>query len=64
MQENKTGLTVDEDDKLQDAFIQAVRIEIRKKKIKGSPIAKYDARSKKAYIQYSDGRKVYFDGTE
>jgi len=50
----------DEDDgKLTEKFRMAVKLELKKKKILGIPIAKYDVKRKKAYLEYADGRKEY-----
>lgn len=49
----------DPDDELQEKFVKAVELAILKKKIKGVPVAKYDAVNKRAYIEYSDGRVEY-----
>jgi hypothetical protein len=50
----------DEDDgTLTENFKMAVKLELKKKKILGLPIAKYGAKRKKAYLEYADGRKEY-----
>ena len=40
-------------------FKLAVKQEIEKKKALGVPIAKYDVKSGKAYLEYADGKKEY-----
>ena len=52
------GLT---DDELTMRFIEAIRIENEKKRIKGVPIAGYDTILNKAYLEYSDGTRKYAD---
>jgi len=51
--------TDQEDYELTEKFKMAVKLELKKKKILGIPIAKYDAKRKKAYLEYTDGRRVY-----
>lgn len=48
-----------EDSELTKKFRMAVKLELKKKKILGIPIAKYDARRKKAYLEYADGKREY-----
>ena len=40
-------------------FKEAIRLEIEIKKIQGLPVAKYDIETKRAYLEYPDGRKEY-----
>lgn len=40
-------------------FKLAVKQEIEKKKALGVPIAKYDVKNGKAYLEYADGKKEY-----
>lgn len=47
------------DDELDKRFIEAVRIDNEIKKIKGTPIAKYDYEKKAPYLEYPDGRREY-----
>lgn len=47
------------DDELTERFKAAVHINDEIKKIKGVPVARYDAGSKKAYLEYPDGRREY-----
>lgn len=47
------------DNELTFRFQEAVRIDTEIKKIKKLPIAKYDAKLKRAYIEYPDGRIEY-----
>lgn len=47
------------DDEMTRLFIEAVRLENEKKKIKGVPIAGYDDEKQLAYLEYSDGRREY-----
>lgn len=36
-------------------FRKAVELEIEKKRLLGLPIARYDVKTKKAYLEYPDG---------
>lgn len=47
------------DDEMTRLFRESVRIETEVKKIKGVPIPMYDAKMKRAYLLYSDGRREY-----
>ena len=47
------------DEELTERFKEAIRIENEIKKIKGTPIAGYDAEQKKAYLEYPDGSREY-----
>ncbi|MBE5936097.1 MAG: hypothetical protein E7262_10025 [Lachnospiraceae bacterium] len=47
------------DEELTKRFKEAVRIENEIKKIKGVPIAKYDKKLNKPYLEYPDGRREY-----
>ena len=38
---------------------QAVKAAIKKAKVCGAPVAKYDAEAQKAYLEYADGRREY-----
>ena len=48
-----------EDEEMTKLFREAVKWEIKKSKLKGLPIARYDGRKKKGYLEYPDGRRVY-----
>ena len=50
------------DDELTLRFKEAIRIDNEIKRIKGTPIAGYDAVSKRAYLEYPDGRIEYVAG--
>lgn len=47
------------DDELTERFKEAIRIDNEIKRIKGTPIAKYDREKKCAYLEYPDGRREY-----
>ena len=47
------------DDTLTTLFRMAVRHAIEEKLAKGLPVARYDKASKKAYLEYPDGRREY-----
>lgn len=50
------------DDELTERFKESIRIDNEIRKIKGLPVAKYDDKSKKAYLEYPDGRRQYVGG--
>ena len=47
------------DDELTVRFKESIRIDNEIRKIKGLPVAKYDKVTKRAYLEYPDGRKEY-----
>ena len=47
------------DDELTRRFEEAIRIDEEIKRVKGTPVARYDAKGKKAYLLYPDGRIQY-----
>jgi len=51
-----TGINADEVSK---AFKEAVKQDIARKKNKGLPIARYDTKSKRAYLENADGSREY-----
>lgn len=53
------GIISKNDEEMDKRAIAAVRSAIKKAEICQKPIAKYDARKKKAYVQYTDGVKEY-----
>lgn len=48
-----------EDIEEQELFIQAVKMAKKRMALKGLPIAKYDYRSKRAYLEYPDKSRKY-----
>ena len=50
------GLT---DDEMTERFKESIRIDNEIRKIKGAPTAKYDTKTKRAYLEYPDGRREY-----
>ena len=50
------GLT---DDELTERFKESIRIDNEIRRIKGLPTAKYDVQTKRAYLEYPDGRIEY-----
>lgn len=50
------GLT---DDEMTERFKESIRIDNEIREILGAPTAKYDAKTKRAYLEYPDGRRVY-----
>ena len=47
------------DEELDEVFEKAAKLVIEKKRIKGIPIAGYDTVTKRPFIEYPDGRRVY-----
>ena len=47
------------DDELTERFKQSIIIDDEIRKIKGLPVARYDAETKRAYLEYPDGRREY-----
>ena len=60
MEDNELDITCGmTDDEMTERFIAAVRIADEIKRIKGVPIARYDGKNKRVYLEYPDGRKEY-----
>ena len=57
----KMKSTNKEDRKMTQLFKLAVKQEIEKKKALGIPVARYDAKNGKAYLEYADGRREYVE---
>ena len=53
----RTGVISDNDNEMDNRAIAAVTIAIKKTKILGKPIAKYDKETGTAYLEYADGRR-------
>ncbi len=51
----------DNTDELTVRFRNAVMLERVKKKLLGIPVARYDKETRRAYLEYPDGRRVYED---
>lgn len=47
------------DEEILRRFKEAIRLDEKARRIQGFPQARYDARSKKAYLLYPDGRREY-----
>lgn len=47
------------DEELTQRFKESIRIDNEIRRIKGLPVAKYDPKTKKAYLEYPDGRREY-----
>ena len=47
------------DEELTVRFKESIRIDNEIRRIKGSPVAKYDKVEKKAYLEFPDGRREY-----
>jgi len=52
------GLT---DDELTERFKASIRIDNEIRRIKGLPTAKYNGKTKQAYLEYPDGRIEYIN---
>lgn len=50
------------DDELTRRFKESIRIDDEIRRIKGLPVARYDSKVKKAYLEYPDGRREYVEG--
>ena len=49
------------DEELTYRFNEAIRIDEEIRKIKGLPVARYDSKEKRAYLEYPDGRREYVE---
>ena len=49
------------DEELTERFKASIRIDNEIKRVKGTPIAGYDVKSRRAYLEYADGRREYAD---
>ncbi|MFQ8664977.1 hypothetical protein [Anaerostipes caccae] len=58
MMMQKNGFDIS-DEEMDARFNLAVDRAIQKAKIMGKPVAKYDEKLKKAYLEYPDGRREY-----
>lgn len=47
------------DEELTQRFKESIRIDDEIRKIKGLPVARYDKETKRAYLEYPDGRREY-----
>lgn len=47
------------DEELTRRFKEAIRINKEISKIKGLPIAEYDDKTRRAYLEYPDGKREY-----
>ena len=47
------------DDELTERFKAAIRIDEEMRRIKGLPVARYDDKAKRAYLEFPDGRREY-----
>ena len=53
-----------EDELTTKLFQEAVKAAIKKNKLLGVPIARYDGRRKLAYLEYPDKSRVYYERTK
>ncbi|MBR6380603.1 MAG: hypothetical protein IKS07_02865 [Lachnospiraceae bacterium] len=47
------------DEELTVLFKESIRIDDEIRRIKGLPVARYDDETKRAYLEYPDGRREY-----
>jgi len=60
MSEYKVNDQIGQEDMEQVKSIQkGVRLQVKLNQIKGSPVARFDVKSKRAYLEYPDGRREY-----
>ena len=50
------------DEEMTRRFNESIRIDNEIRRIKGLPVAKYDDETKRAYLEYPDGRREYVGG--
>ena len=51
------------DEEITRRFKEAIRIDEEIRKIQGIPQPRYDEKTKRAYLEYADGRKEYVGQT-
>ena len=60
MEENELDSTYGlSDDELTERFKAAIRMDDEVRRIKGLPVARYDDKSERAYLEFPDGRREY-----
>ena len=62
MTENRYIINPDigkEDDDEVEIIKKGVRLQVKMNKLNGSPVARYDAKKKRPYLEYPDGRREY-----
>lgn len=47
------------DDELTMLFKESIRLDDEVRRIKGLPVARYEKETKRAYLEYPDGRRIY-----
>ena len=47
------------DDELTRLFKESIRLDDEVRRIKGLPVARYEKETKRAYLEYPDGRREY-----
>jgi hypothetical protein len=59
----KINPALGEEDKEQVLAIQkGVQLQVELNRLKGAPIARFDMKAKKPYLEYPDGRRDYENG--
>ena len=51
----------EEDKEMVKTIQKGVRLQVKLNQLKGAPVARYDFKAKKPYLEYPDGRKEYVD---
>lgn len=54
----------DEDEHMEEKFRKGVELAKEKARAKGKPVAGYDTERGEAYVEYPDGRRVYYPNIE
>ena len=49
------------DEELTARFKESIRLDDEERRIKGLPVARYDDETKRAYLEYPDGRREYVE---
>ena len=50
------------DEEMTERFKESIRIDDEIRRIKGAPFPRYDKETKRAYLEYPDGRREYVGG--
>ena len=62
--ETSDRFVYDEDEHMEARFRKAVEIAKEISRAKGKPVAGYDTERGEAYVEYPDGRRVYYPNIE
>ena len=62
VEESEHSNFISNNDKEMDArAVEAVKMAVSKAKFCQKPVAKYDIQTKRAYVEYADGKRKYID---